>query len=144
MLAGRAGAPTLLAGVVPDGVTKVVVTRADGSTTELQVTANTCVTTTTGQFASISVYGNVVQLPRSAATGRIGPSLWCSVTGGLLGIRNHRLAARRVLTAAPLRSTASLCLLAPPIPPPRPSIASWSSINTSSQHPSCAAGSRLV
>lgn len=64
MLAGRAGAPTLLAGVVPDGVTRVVVTRADGSATELPVTANTYVTTTTGQFASISVDGTVVQLPQ--------------------------------------------------------------------------------
>jgi hypothetical protein len=64
MLAGRAGAPTLLAGVVPDGVTKVVVTRADGSTTDLPVTANTFVTTTTGQFASISVDGTVIQLPQ--------------------------------------------------------------------------------
>jgi hypothetical protein len=64
MLAGRAGAPTLLAGVVPDCVTKVVVTRADGSTTELPVTANTYVTTTTGQFASISVDGTVVRLPQ--------------------------------------------------------------------------------
>lgn len=64
ILAGRVGQPTLVSGLVPDGVSNVVVTRGDGSTLTLPVTDNTYTTTITGHVSGVQVGGRTFEMPR--------------------------------------------------------------------------------
>jgi len=64
LLAGQLGQPTLIAGLAPNGVQSVVVTRADGSNLALPVTHNTYLTTVAGQLSRVTVGGSVFELPQ--------------------------------------------------------------------------------
>lgn len=63
LIAGRVGQPTLVAGIAPDGVANVVVTRADGTKLSLPVTNNVYSGTVAGFVSNVDVAGTDFRLP---------------------------------------------------------------------------------
>lgn len=63
-LAGEVGQPTLLSGLVPNGIDHVGVTLGDGSTETTPVVANTYSMTTQEQIVSVQVGSSAFEMPR--------------------------------------------------------------------------------